>query len=355
LWATAASQMFGSPSESSSVSMVTQKCAKLLAMSCSLRLGAFQSLADLETACFDLGIEQEAATDVAARLWAGLAFDGCLHSSLLLNALSERASEHQRADASSAGMHGDGGGENFQNSVGLHVDGTAAESKAAVACESSWPVLVAQPPPASIAEREAGTAAAVVAEVEGAAQQSMGSLLWMVPEDSEVLVAQETKRSICFESVGELSVACGGSCRMELSQMQSLQSALGFGGFDLIEDDSKAQTLCAVSSVPSHISLETVGSQLLPGATDKDWHLQRASTFELTAESSCSSVPHLPSAVLQKATRIDWNRQHHSASFSAGPTFECVDCKDLSTSSFDGIADVVEGEMARTFQMWKSG
>lgn len=72
-WVSAAEQKFGGPGQPPCNRGVTRACAKWLALSCNTSRGKFLCLADLEVACLDLGIPRTEATDVAARLWAGLA------------------------------------------------------------------------------------------------------------------------------------------------------------------------------------------------------------------------------------------------------------------------------------------
>merc|ERR1712039_989763 len=109
-------------------------------------------------------------------------------------------------------------------------------------------------------------------------------------------------------------------------------------------DASTMQTMGAPTSVTSCVSLLSHPSELLPGTTGQSWHQKLSSTCELAAESHCNSLASMTANFAQRVTGRGSDLHERFSPLSAGPTHECVDCRDVEKSSFDGLAEVVDGE-----------
>jgi len=88
-----------------SSSYVARACVKWLATSCSTHRGSFRSLHDFSESCIDLGIHPSLATEIAARIWAGLASGGSLSvSALLANVADYAPSRTSRSSTATPGQ-----------------------------------------------------------------------------------------------------------------------------------------------------------------------------------------------------------------------------------------------------------
>mmetsp|Transcript_92417 Transcript_92417/g.178114 ORF Transcript_92417/g.178114 Transcript_92417/m.178114 type:complete len:753 (+) Transcript_92417:62-2320(+) len=90
-WSNAVWARFGVDQNEAESAHVARACVKWLATSCSTQRGSFQSLQAFSECCNDLGIQHSVATEIAAKIWAGLASNGSLSVSVLVASIADLA------------------------------------------------------------------------------------------------------------------------------------------------------------------------------------------------------------------------------------------------------------------------